>query len=105
MLLRNFFKLAAEHIHSAVNVEIASQRDMKPVAFFAFNDKSTIRCAAVVTSLAEITSERYGVQTVHDSMLKFKLRADRAKCHLRPQTTRLVGTFGNCLFSSSVFHT
>ena len=40
MSLRNFFKLAAEHIYSAVGVEIASQRDVKPVALFAFNDES-----------------------------------------------------------------
>src|SRR6266699_3670943 len=38
-LLRYFFKLRAERIHSPVDVEVATQRDMKPVALFAFNDE------------------------------------------------------------------
>jgi len=37
--LRYFFKLRAECIHSPVDVEVATQRDVKPVALFAFNDE------------------------------------------------------------------
>src|ERR1051326_8378749 len=37
--LRYFFKLAAEHVHTAFGVKITSQRDVKPVAFFAFDDE------------------------------------------------------------------
>ena len=46
-LLRDLFKLRAEHVHSAVAVEVAGQRDVKPVAFFAFNEESVglARCA------------------------------------------------------------
>ena len=39
-LLSHFFKLRAQYVHSAVGVEVASQRDVKPVAFFAFDDES-----------------------------------------------------------------
>src|SRR5438034_3634026 len=38
-LLRDLFKLRAEHIHGPVVVEVASQRDVKPVALFAFDDE------------------------------------------------------------------
>src|SRR5438876_11808308 len=39
-LLSYFFKLGAEHIHSPVGVKVTGQRDVKPVALFALNDKS-----------------------------------------------------------------
>jgi hypothetical protein len=39
-LLRNFFKLGAEHIYRVVNIKVTAQRDVKPVALFAFNDES-----------------------------------------------------------------
>jgi len=38
--LGNLFQLRAKHIHSPVAVEITGQRDVKPVALFAFNDES-----------------------------------------------------------------
>src|SRR5206468_1732760 len=39
-LLSYFFKLGVEHIHSPVGVKVTAQRDVKPVALFALNDKS-----------------------------------------------------------------
>ena len=37
--LSYFFKLRAEHVHGPVSVKVAGERDVKPVAFFALNDK------------------------------------------------------------------
>jgi hypothetical protein len=38
-LFHYFLQPRAEHIHTAVVVKVASQRDVKPVALLAFDDK------------------------------------------------------------------